>query len=357
MSRNTYAIIDQQAIFDNLQVVRRYAPNSKVMSVVKSNAYGHGLARVVDFLSDADAFAVACIDEALLLRKLGVQKKIVLLEGFHNADEISVMVENGFDCVIHDFWQIDALQKSDIEAVIDVWIKVDTGMRRLGFYPQDIVKVKDMLLASKTTKIDSINYMTHFANADDLSDQKTVQQQELFLQTVCDQSGQLSAANSAGVMGWEETHLDWVRPGIMLYGVSPFSKKRGDLNPAMTLVSQVIAIKECDEGDQVGYGGTWTCPSKMRIGVVAIGYGDGYPRHAPSGTPVFVNGHRSEIVGRVSMDMICIDLSAIENPSIGDEVELWGKNIAVEEVAEHCGTIGYELLCGVTSRVEFKTAR
>ena len=354
MSRHTYAIIDQQAISDNLQVVRRYAPHSKVMAVVKSNGYGHGLARAVEALDGADAFAVACIDEALLLRKLGVQKKIILLEGFHNADEIPVLVENGFECVIHDFWQVEALQASNVEAVINVWIKIDTGMRRLGFYPQDAVRVKEMLVASKNTKIDNINYMTHFANADDLSDQRTMQQYELFLHTVCDQPGQLSTSNSAAVMGWDETHLDWVRPGIMLYGVSPFAKQRDDLNPAMSLVSQVIAIKECEEGDEVGYGGTWICPTKMKIGIVAIGYGDGYPRHAPSGTPVFINGHRSEIIGRVSMDMICIDLSAIDSPNIGDEVELWGKNIPVEEVAEHCGTIAYELLCGVTSRVEFK---
>ena len=355
LSRHTYAIIDQQAIAENLQVVRRHAPNSKVMAVVKSNGYGHGLATVVKALNDADAFAVACIDEALLLRKLGVNKKIILLEGFHNADEIPVMVENGFECVIHDFWQVEALQKSDVEAVIDVWIKIDTGMRRLGFFPQDVLKVKDMLANSKVTRVAGINYMTHFANADDLSDQKTMQQYELFLHTICDQSGFLSAANSAGILGWEETHLDWVRPGIMLYGVSPFAKKREDLVPAMSLVSQIIAIKECNEGDEVGYGGSWTCPANMKIGVVAIGYGDGYPRHAPSGTPVYVNGKRTEIIGRVSMDMICIDLSSIEKPSIGDEVELWGKNIAVEEVAEHCGTIAYELLCGVTSRVEFKT--
>lgn len=354
MSRRTYAIIDQQAIANNLQVVRRYAPNSKVMAVVKSNGYGHGLARIVTALDGADAFAVACIDEALLLRNLGVKKKIILLEGFHGLDEIPTILENGFDCVIHDFWQIKALQSSTINAVIDVWVKVDTGMRRLGFYPQDVHRVKDMLCQCQTTKVADINYMTHFANADDLSDQATASQCELFLHTVCDLSGQLSAANSAGIMGWEDTHLDWVRPGIMLYGVSPFVKKCDDLNPAMTLISQIIAIKDCNEGDTVGYGGSWVCPADIRIGVVAIGYGDGYPRHAPSGTPVLVNGQRTKIVGKVSMDMICIDLTAIETSSVGDEVELWGENIAVEEVAEYCSTIAYELLCGVTSRVEFK---
>lgn len=354
MSRHTYAIIDQQAIEKNLQVVRGYAPNSKVMAVVKSNGYGHGLARAAKALGGADAFAVACIDEAVLLRKLGVKKRIVLLEGFHNPDEIPIIIENGFDCVIHDFWQVEALQRSTVNAVIDVWIKIDTGMRRLGFFPKDVHKVKEMLCQCRTTKVADINYMTHFANADDLNDQATMHQQEMFLQTVCGLSGQLSLANSAGVMGWEDSHLDWVRPGIMLYGVSPFVKKCDDLNPAMTLVSQIIAIKDCSEGDAVGYGGSWICPADIQIGVVAIGYGDGYPRHAPSGTPVFVNGQRAKIIGRVSMDMICIDLSKIENPSVGDEVELWGENIAVEEVAEYCFTIAYELLCGVTSRVEFK---
>jgi len=310
--------------------------------------------RVARALEGADAFGVAAINEALELRTAGINKPIVLLEGFFRADELEPIAHHSLEVALHHLPQLEALEQFNSTALpVTVWIKIDTGMHRLGFHPEQVATVRERLLALGA-RIHLRGFMTHFANADDRNDLTTLRQLEQFNTAIASYPGERAIANSAGLLGWPQSHADWVRPGIMLYGASPFIGRTGaqeGLRPVMTLHSELIAVNALNKGDAVGYGGTWSCPEPMKIGVVAIGYGDGYPRHVPSGIPVLVNGKRVPLVGRVSMDMITVDLRSQPDACVGDPVVLWGEGLPVEEITESAGTISYDLLCRITRRV------
>lgn len=354
--RSTHAVIDLEALRHNLSVARQVAPHSRIMAAVKANGYGHGAVRVANALNEADAFCVAAINEALELREAGIRKPLVLLEGFFHAEELELIAQHSLEIVLHHLPQIEALERfTALAAPISVWIKVDTGMHRLGFAPEQVLAAHGRLLALGE-RVNLRGFMTHFAKADDRNDPATQHQLESFATAISTLTGERAIANSAGILGWPQSHADWVRPGIMLYGASPFIGRKGEedgLRPVMTLSSELIAINELKQGDAVGYGGLWTCPEAMRVGVVAVGYGDGYPRHVPAGTPVLVNGHRVPLVGRVSMDMLTVDLRTQPDARIGDPVVLWGRGLPVEEIAEAAGTISYDLLSRVTRRVPY----
>ncbi len=352
--RGTRVVIDLAALRHNLARARRAAPNSRVLAAIKANGYGHGLIRTARALSDADALGVACIDEAIELRLAGITAPITLLEGFFHADELPLIARDGFETVVHHPHQIQLLERARLTTPVPVWLKVDSGMHRLGFPPEAVQEAYSRLAACPSVAA-VIGCMTHLARADERDSAATPRQLEIFRSATDGLGGERSIANSAGLLGWPATHVDWVRPGIMLYGVSPFIGGRGPedgLEPVMTFRSELIAINRVKKGEAIGYGGTWTCPEDMDVGVVAAGYGDGYPRHAPSGTPVLVNGRRLPLIGRVSMDMLTVDLRGMPEARIGDPVVLWGRGLPVEEIAERAGTIAYELLCGVAKRVE-----
>ncbi|WP_428774975.1 alanine racemase [Vibrio sp.] len=347
------AWIDLKALQHNLTLIKAQAPRSKVMAVVKANGYGHGLRHVAKHALGADAFGVARIEESLALRACGVVKPILLLEGFYSQDDLPVLVTNNIQTVVHCEEQLDALENSKLEAPVVVWLKLDSGMHRLGVRPEQFAEFVSRLEACANVA-KPLRYMSHFGCADELDKATTKIQTELFQALTQGCEGERSLAASAGLLAWQEAQLDWVRPGIIMYGVSPF----GDTNasqlgfePVMTLKSHLIAVREVKAGEQVGYGGVWTSERDTRVGVIAIGYGDGYPRNAPNGTPVLVNGRRVPIAGRVSMDMITVDLGPDASDQVGDEVIMWGRALPVEEIAKHVGTIGYELVTKLTSRV------
>jgi len=350
-----YAVLDLDAVRHNLNVVRQHAPTAKVMAVIKANAYGHGLLRVAEVLmQEIDAVAVARAYEGILLRNAGFQKPITVLEGFVCADELQELYRYRLDAVIHTPEQINILQQYQGNEVISVWLKMDTGMNRLGFKKEDFKQAYQRLAACKQIK-PSPGLMTHLANADDVNDGKTLTQITEFKQTIKGYAGPRSIANSAAILGWKESLSDWVRPGIMLYGCSPFARSNAEqlnLKPVMSLHSRLIAVKSVAAGESVGYGGSWTCDDATRLGVVAIGYGDGYPRYVKSGTPVLVNGVRVPLIGRVSMDMITVDLKNQPQAKPGDPVTLWGQGLTVEEISWAADTIPYTLLCGITPRVQ-----
>lgn len=351
--RPTHVEIDLGALRHNLQQARHAAPSARIMAAVKADGYGHGLIRTARALRSADALGVACIDEALEVRASGILADITLLEGFFRAEELELVRCHRLDTVIHHPHQLSLLEAASPGEPVKVWIKVDTGMHRLGFPPEAVQDVFRRLDAIQYVRI--LGVMTHLANADDRRDQVTRRQLKVFAAATTGLSCARSIANSAGLLGWPETHSEWARPGIMLYGVSPFIGGRGEqegLRPAMTLRTELIAVNHFKKGEPLGYGGTWLCPEDMPVGVAAVGYGDGYPRHAPSGTPVLLNGRRVPLAGRVSMDMITLDLRTQPEARVGDPVVLWGEGLPVEEVAEHAGTIPYELLCGITARVK-----
>jgi alanine racemase len=350
MSRPLSATIDLNALRHNLAVVRRHAPHSQVLAVVKANAYGHGLGRVARALGDADGYALLEIEAAVQLREAGCDRRIVLLEGVFDTRELAVAVARGLEPVVHHDAQVRMLAALAGGAGIDVMLKLNTGMNRLGFQPREFPGALAAL--EQAPGVRNITLMTHFASADEprgVSWQKAV-----FDETAGGLSLPRSMANSAAVLRFPETHADRVRPGIMLYGCSPFPESVGaelGLAPVMTLASEIIAVRDLDRGDTVGYGGAFTADRKIRIGVVACGYADGYPRHAPSGTPVLVSGQLTRTVGRVSMDMLCVDLSDVPQVGLGARVELWGAGNPVESVAAAAGTVSYELLCALAPRV------
>jgi len=352
MSRTVVAEIDLPALQHNLKQVREISPNCPVAAVIKADGYGHGQIRVAQALSQADAYAVACIDEALLLRDAGFTHPIILLEGFFDLSELEIIARQELTAVIHHEWQLRALERTKLASPIRVWFKVDSGMHRLGFSPEKSAVVWQRLSACANVAGRAVP-MTHLANADDRDDQTTLLQLARFEAVTADLNVECSIANSAAILGWPQARRGWLRPGIMLYGVSPFisgSGKSCQLQPVMTLRSTLIAVNQYKKGDPVGYGGSWRCPEDMPVGVVAVGYGDGYPRHAQTGTPVLLNGKIVPLVGRVSMDMITVDLRSQPRAGIGDPVVLWGRGLPVETVAGHAGTIAYELLCGVTRK-------
>ena len=353
MSRPTQITIHLAALKHNLQQVRKMAPHSSVIAMVKSDAYGHGLTRVATALTDVEALGVACSEEGLMLRQAGVKNPIVLMEGLFTANELANVGTHDFVIVVHHVAQVEMLEKNPNQGPIPVWLKIDTGMHRLGFEPGQVQSIYSRLMNCPAVK-KPIGLMTHFAQSDSPDRAVTTQQIEIFNEVTQILPGPRSLANSGGIIAWPSTHADWVRPGIMLYGASPFADQNGikhQLQPVMTLSSELIAIHQLAKGARVGYGGTWTCPEDMRVGVVGIGYGDGYPAHAQNGTPVLVNNRPCSLIGRVSMDMMTVDLRTQLQAKIGDPVLLWGPGLPVEVVAKHSNTIGYELLTRITQRV------
>ncbi|MCB1735474.1 MAG: alanine racemase [Gammaproteobacteria bacterium] len=353
MTRAAWVEIDRSALRHNLAVARQHAHGARVIAVIKANGYGHGQLRVAEQLRDADAFAVASVDEALRLRKSGFDHPIVLLAGVLDAEELALIADRDIEPVIHQAAQLDLFRNSPVSSRFRVWLKLDTGMHRLGF---DVAGFRQAyeVLRSMPEVVSEIRFLTHLANADDRNDALTQTQLALFDTVTAGMDGARSAANSGGVMGWPSASYDWVRPGLMLYGVSPFLNSLGvyeNLKPVMAFKTRLIAIKALNAGDRVGYGGHFTAPQAMRMGVIAAGYGDGYPRHVDTRAEVLLNGKRARIIGRVSMDLICIDLSGQDQAALGDEVVLWGPGLPVETVASYAGTIPYELLCQVAERV------
>ena len=349
--RNCRVSLDPQALQHNLNRVRQCAPDSKVMAVIKANAYGHGMLRVADVLSgeqQVDAFAVATAGEAFALRAHGSSKPVTVFHGFSSLQELKRMAELDIRPAIHCMEQIGLLESYRGDA-LDVWLKLDTGMHRLGIPMAQLDTAMHRL--QQHPAIGEIDILSHFANADDPDNNLNNKQIESIIKARNRFNSRLSLANSAAICALADSHFDWIRPGIMLYGASPLQHKSAaelDLQPAMRFTSQLIAIQSLRMGDAIGYGSSWRCPQHMPVGIVAAGYGDGYPRHAQPGTPVQVNGQRASLVGRVSMDSIYVDLRDIE-ASVGDEVELWGGDLPVDAVAQTAGTIAYELLCNAGS--------
>jgi alanine racemase len=348
------ATIDTAALKHNLQAVRQWAPRSRVMAVIKANAYGHGLVAVARALDAADSFAVARVDEGLTLRAAGIQKRTLLLEGVFDREQLNAAAGAGFELVVHTIEQIELLRAAPPGTGFKVWLKLDTGMNRLGFKGGEFDAALASLSALPGVQT-PVNLFTHLACADDPELPATTEQLARFAGATRSLPGERSIANSAGMLSFPEAQADWVRPGLLLYGVSPFLGSLGadyGLKPAMTLHSHVIAVKDLAPGERVGYGGDWTASRPTRLAVAAVGYGDGYPRNLTSGSPVLVNGVRAPLAGRVSMDMIGIDVTDLaQAPRLGDPVILWGEGLPVEEIAVWANTIPYELLCGISQRV------
>lgn len=355
MSRAAFATIHLASLRHNLQRVRELGSGAKVMAVVKADGYGHGLERVARALASADAFGVAAIADGLRLRAAGFRQRIVVLSGPDEPADLAELRRLDLDAVIHHDSQVAWLEADRDARPIRVWLKIDSGMHRLGFAPARAAEMYARLRALASIRSDII-LMTHFAASDEFDKQLTAAQIAVFDAAVSDLPGEHSLANSAAVLGWPAARGQWLRTGGLLYGLSVVDGKTGanfGFHPAMTLSSKLIAVNDVRKGEHVGYAATWQCPEDMRIGVAAIGYGDGYPRSAESGTPVLVNGQRAALVGRVSMDLITIDLRNVPNARVGDSVVLWGRGLPVEEVATHAGTISYDLTCGMTKRVLF----
>ncbi len=348
MQRMTAAHIDREAIRENFALTRTLAPGAQALAVIKADAYGHGILPVAEALQDlAPIFGVATIDEALALREAGIPNSVLVLEGVTTVEACEAAQAHDLMLMVHAKEHVVMMSGMSLSA----WVKVDTGMHRLGINAADLNDVIERLQAGG---VDVQAVCTHLACADELDKTTTTEQIEAFGRCTATCDLPLSIANSAAVIAWPESHADWIRPGIMLYGVSPFTSDidavRG-LQPAMTLSSEVIAIREIQAGDSVGYGARWTSARASVIATIAVGYADGYPRHARDGTPVYIGGNVMPLVGTVSMDMITVDVTDHPNVSLGDPVELWGRNVPVNDVAGHAGMISYELLTGVTSRV------
>ena len=382
MSRPTSITVDLAAIRANLRTVKQLAPDSNILAVVKANAYGHGAVPVAKSIEAyVDKLTVSCVEEATELRQEGISKPIVLLEGVFEASELDWVSANQCEPVIHNEQQLQQLIQADLASPLSVWLKIDTGMHRLGIAPTEVTRFYQALHRSKNVK--GVVLLSHFSCADEISGVSTglpdalgtpisapTQSFTQYQGRIFEQSlGALidanltdfdlsdltcSLANSAAILAWPDYHLDWVRPGIMLYGVSPFSHSQANaeqLVPAMTFSSEITALRSLDAGQSVGYGNTWTAQRPSVIATVAVGYGDGYPRSAKSGTPVLVNGQRARLVGRVSMDLITLDVTDIPSVELGSKVILWGDSLSVNEVANWSDTIGYELVTRMPNRV------
>ena len=352
MSRPTFLTIDLDAFRHNLERVHALAPGCSVIAMVKANAYGHGIVRAAQALAKADALGVASIEEGMMLRDAGVTQPIFLMEGLFNKDELTLADQHRFTLIVHHMPHVEMLERAQVKQPLSVWLKINTGMHRLGIPSEQLNDIHQRLSAASAVK-KPIGLMTHFAEADMVESTATQKQIDLFNQLTANLSGPRSLANSAGILAWPTAHADWVRPGLILYGASPLPNTTGldfDLQPVMTLSSQIIAITSVKKGEKVGYGGTWTAPENMNVGVVGVGYGDGYPQFAQNGAPVLVDGVECELVGRVSMDMLTVDLRKQPRAKIGSAVTLWGKGLPVERVAKHCRTSAYEILTRMTPR-------
>lgn len=350
MSRPIEASIDPAALRSNYAVARKHAGGASVFAVVKANGYGHELDIVGEALADADGFALLELDAAIRLRQRGLRQPILMLEGFFDPREIPVYTEHGLMAVIHVEEQMRMLEKAKLRSPIGVFAKANTGMNRLGFGLQRYPAVLDEL--GRCRNVAHVVAMTHYADAD--GSRGVDWQLQRFRAALGDRRLPVSTANSAALLRHPQTAGDWVRPGIMLYGASPFAEVAAaelGLRPAMTLRSRIIAVQQLAAGERVGYAGTYVADKPMRIGVVACGYADGYPRHAPSGTPLLVGGKRAPTAGLVSMDMLSVDLSKLPEAGVGTDAILWGEGLPVEEIAATAGTVSYELLCARTARV------
>ena len=346
--RPARALIDLQALRHNYQLARELS-GAKALAVIKADAYGHGAVRCAQALqAEADGFAVACIEEALALRAAGIHGPVLLLEGFFEASELELIVQHDLWCVVHALWQLEAIEKASLSKPITVWLKLDSGMHRVGLHPKDYQSAYQRLQA--TGKVARIVLMSHFARADELDCSASNDQVAVFQAARQGLNAEISLRNSPAVLGWPQIPSDWVRPGIMLYGSTPFEVPQAQaqrLQPVMTLESKVISVRELPAGEPVGYGARFISQRPTRVGVVAMGYADGYPRLAPTGTPVMVAGKRSQLIGRVSMDMLCIDLTDVPEAGLGSPVELWGKNVLASDVAIQAGTIPYQIFCNL----------
>jgi alanine racemase len=351
MSRPTHALIDTAAFIANYRLAKSLAPGASALAVVKANGYGHGSVPLARALADeADAYGVACTEEAMELRESGIDNPILLMEGPFEPDEITNAALHGFSLVIHAQYQVDWLLAAHIYHPLTVWLKVDTGMHRLGIEPARLDRVKASLEASPN--VGEIVLMSHFACADEPEHAMNQHQRALFEE--CRPMTAASLANSAAVLTQPPAHRQWIRPGIMLYGGCPVAERHPALQPVMAFESRLIAVHELAAGESIGYGARFRCDNPTRVGVVAAGYADGYPRHAPDGTPVVVNGRRTRLIGRVSMDMLTVDLSDQPHATVGDRVQLWGAQVLADEVAAASGTIAYELFTHVNRRVHYR---
>ncbi|MEG9482744.1 alanine racemase [Mannheimia sp. HC-2023] len=367
------ATIDSQALRHNIQLIKSFAPQQKLLAMIKANAYGQGLLPAAATLTDlVDGFGVARLREALEIQETGYTGKIVLVEGFFDREELLKTLSRKFDTVIHNIEQLELLEqvnqeweeeqkkgfwkrKAKIYFPINIWLKIDTGMHRLGVHPEQV----DMFVArlQKCALVNSISFVSHFSRADELDCGYTEKQIAVFEQATDKyKTHNRSISASSGILYWKQAHYDWVRPGIIMHGISPHYSPITDLGfkPVMTLSSSLIAVRTHKAGEPVGYGGAWISPKDTKLGVIAMGYGDGYPRNAPEGTPVLVNGRIVPIVGRVSMDMLTVDLGANSQDKVGDKVIFWGEKLLIEDVAKHIGVISYELITKLTPRVIFE---
>jgi len=346
--RPARALIDLQALRHNYRLAQELT-GAKALAVIKADAYGHGAVRCAQALqAEADGFAVACIEEALELRAGGISGPILLLEGFFEASELALIVEHDLWCVVHSLWQVEAIEGTTVGKPLNIWLKLDSGMHRVGLHPNDYHSAYQRLMTSG--KVAKLVLMSHFARADELDCASTVEQAAVFEAARQGLAAETSLRNSPAVLGWPQVPSDWVRPGIMLFGATPFEiaqEQAARLRPVMTLESRVICVRELPAGEPVGYGARFVTDKPTRIGVVAMGYADGYPRLAPNGTPVLVAGQRSQLLGRVSMDMLCVDLTHIPQADVGSPVELWGRNVLASDVALAAGTIPYQIFCNL----------
>ena len=355
MTRPSRVIIDIKALEHNFSRIKELVHNSKIMAIIKADAYGHGIVRVAKTLRDADAFGVACLEEAEQLRIASITTPIILLEGPYKPNDLSLIIKLNLEVVIHNEYQLELLEKSKIDGAIKVWLKIDTGMHRLGFSVDKTEEMLRRLMLCRNINSTPI-LMSHLATANEKNHALTYQQLDTFREISKIVNIEKTIANSAAIINFPDVHFDWVRPGLMLYGVSPLINSCGHdhgLKSVMTLESEIISIQYLSKGEPVGYGATWRCPENMPVGIIAAGYGDGFPRHAKPGTPILVNNIRCPLIGRASMDMLTIDLRNQSNAKIGDRVVLWGGSLPIEEIATYAETIPYELLCGVHKRLQF----
>ncbi|HHW7568777.1 TPA: alanine racemase [Mannheimia haemolytica] len=367
------ATIDSQALRHNIRLIKSFAPKQKLLAMIKANAYGQGLLPAASTLADmVDGFGVARLREALEIQETGYTGKIVLVEGFFDREELLKTLSRKFDTVIHNIEQLELLEeaaqewnaeqqkgfwtrKTKIYFPINIWLKIDTGMHRLGIHPEQVDHFVERL--KNCALVNSISFVSHFSRADELDCGYTEKQIAVFEQATQkyhDHARSISA--SSGILYWKQAHYDWVRPGIIMHGISPHYTPITDLGfkPVMTLSSSLIAVRTHKAGEPVGYGGAWVSPRDTKLGVIAMGYGDGYPRNAPEGTPVLINGRIVPIVGRVSMDMLTVDLGAESQDKVGDKAIFWGEQLLIEDVAKHIGVISYELITKLTPRVIFE---
>ncbi|WP_428035351.1 alanine racemase [Amphritea sp.] len=353
MSRAAKITVDLDAIRHNYRLARSLNSAGHAVAIIKANAYGHGAVEVAKALeAEADAFGVACIEEAVELIDAGIEKPVLLLEGYFETSELDYISEQGMWCAVHSLAQIEQIAAASLSKPITVWLKMNSGMNRLGVHPDDYQAAFKRL--KQLENVADIVLMTHFSSSDELDKTTTDEQLAVFNRASEGLDAPHCLANSAAVLAWSDARRDWMRPGLMLYGATPFPDAQDNadkLIPAMTLTSEIIAVRDVKVGESVGYAGLFCADQPTRVGTVAMGYADGYSRHAVTGTPVWINGHRSRIIGRVSMDMLGVDLTGIPDADIGTEVEFWGRNVTAAEVATFCDTIPYTLFTGITRRV------